>query len=165
MASNFGSDFGQKYRDFMAHRNGPDQLSRDCMIAALVLILLSLPFDGLLRSLLLTLGLVALVYSYFRLFSGNISARSTENQAYIAKRSEVLGKLGQVKAFQGIAAKLRGAGQKAQAQAAKAATRAADTEHKYHTCPKCHQEMRVPKGVGKIRVTCPKCGEKFEMKS
>ena len=165
MASNFGSNFAQKYRDFMSHRNGPDQLSRDCMIAALVLILLSLPFGGFLRNLLLTVGLAALAYSYFRLFSSNISARSTENQAYIAKRSEVLGKLGQVKAFQAISSKLRGAGEKAQAQATKAATRAADTEHKYHACPKCHQEVRVPKGVGKIRVTCPKCGEKFEMKA
>ena len=37
-----------------------------------------------------------------------------------------------------------------------------DTEHVYFHCPKCNQEMRAPKGKGKILVTCKNCGEKFE---
>ena len=36
-----------------------------------------------------------------------------------------------------------------------------DRSHKYFSCPKCHQSVRVPKGKGKIAITCPKCKEKF----
>jgi len=29
-------------------------------------------------------------------------------------------------------------------------------------CPSCHQELRVPSGKGRIRVTCSACGHRFE---
>ena len=40
-----------------------------------------------------------------------------------------------------------------------------DREHRYFDCPKCHQPVRVPRGKGKIMITCPKCKEKFPGKS
>lgn len=40
-----------------------------------------------------------------------------------------------------------------------------DREHRYFTCPKCRQEVRVPKGKGKIAITCPQCREKFIKKT
>ena len=40
-----------------------------------------------------------------------------------------------------------------------------DREHRYFDCPKCHQMVRVPKGKGKISITCPKCREKFVKKT
>ena len=40
-----------------------------------------------------------------------------------------------------------------------------DREHKYFNCPKCRQPVRVPKGKGKIAITCPKCRERFVRKS
>ena len=40
-----------------------------------------------------------------------------------------------------------------------------DREHKYFACPKCKQSVRVPKGKGKIAITCPKCREKFIKKT
>lgn len=40
-----------------------------------------------------------------------------------------------------------------------------DRDHRYYTCPKCKQEVRVPKGKGKIAITCPKCREKFVKKT
>ena len=36
-----------------------------------------------------------------------------------------------------------------------------DKEHRYYNCPRCHQQVRVPRGKGKISITCPKCKEKF----
>ena len=36
-----------------------------------------------------------------------------------------------------------------------------DKDHRYYNCPRCHQQVRVPKGKGKISITCPKCQEKF----
>lgn len=40
-----------------------------------------------------------------------------------------------------------------------------DRQHRYFDCPKCHQPVRVPRGKGKIMITCPKCKEKFPGKS
>ncbi len=40
-----------------------------------------------------------------------------------------------------------------------------DKEHKYFKCPHCRQSVRVPKGKGRISITCPKCREKFVKKT
>ena len=40
-----------------------------------------------------------------------------------------------------------------------------DREHRYYTCPKCHQSVRVPRGKGKIAITCPRCRERFVRKT
>ena len=40
-----------------------------------------------------------------------------------------------------------------------------DREHRYFDCPRCRQPVRVPKGAGKIAITCPKCKEKFIRKA
>ena len=40
-----------------------------------------------------------------------------------------------------------------------------DRSHRYYACPKCRQTVRVPKGKGKIAITCPKCREKFVKKT
>ena len=40
-----------------------------------------------------------------------------------------------------------------------------DREHRYYDCPRCRQPVRVPRGKGKIAITCPKCREKFIRKT
>jgi hypothetical protein len=40
-----------------------------------------------------------------------------------------------------------------------------DREHRHYGCPRCHQPVRVPRGKGKIAITCPKCKEKFIRKT
>lgn len=40
-----------------------------------------------------------------------------------------------------------------------------DRSNRYYSCPKCRQTVRVPKGKGKIAITCPKCREKFIKKT
>ena len=40
-----------------------------------------------------------------------------------------------------------------------------DREHRHYSCPKCRQPVRVPRGKGKIAITCPKCSEKFIRKT
>ena len=40
-----------------------------------------------------------------------------------------------------------------------------DREHRYYDCPRCRQVVRVPRGKGKIAITCPKCKEKFIKKT
>lgn len=40
-----------------------------------------------------------------------------------------------------------------------------DREHKHFECPRCRQVVRVPRGKGKIAITCPKCKERFIKKT
>ena len=40
-----------------------------------------------------------------------------------------------------------------------------DRDHRYFDCPKCRQMVRVPRGKGKIAITCPRCKEKFVKKT
>ena len=40
-----------------------------------------------------------------------------------------------------------------------------DRDHRYFECPRCRQLVRVPKGKGKISISCPKCKEKFVKKT
>ncbi len=85
--------------------------------------------------------LVLLVYQMFRLFSKNIPARRNEDTKFrnlfkpITKRRKLMKKAKQ------------------------------DATHKYFMCPKCSQNVRVPKGKGKITITCPKCKHKFDKRS
>ena len=43
--------------------------------------------------------------------------------------------------------------------------RAKDRNNRYFDCPKCRQMVRVPRGKGKISITCPRCHEKFIRKT
>ena len=38
-------------------------------------------------------------------------------------------------------------------------------DYVFFRCPSCHAMLRVPRGKGKIRVTCRKCGNAFERKT
>ena len=40
-----------------------------------------------------------------------------------------------------------------------------DRTHRYFSCPKCRQTVRVPRGKGKIAITCPRCKERFIKKT
>ena len=40
-----------------------------------------------------------------------------------------------------------------------------DKDHRYFDCPRCRQQVRVPRGKGKIAISCPKCKEKFIRKT
>ena len=40
-----------------------------------------------------------------------------------------------------------------------------DRQNRYFDCPKCRQTVRVPRGKGKISITCPRCRERFIKKT
>ena len=40
-----------------------------------------------------------------------------------------------------------------------------DRDHRYYACPKCKQSVRIPRGKGKVAITCPRCKERFIRKS
>lgn len=128
----------EKFMRFMQGRYGNDQFNRFLMIVAMVLLILSV--FGL--DLLYFIAIAVMVYAYFRMFSKQIYKRSAENQKYLQYEWKVKAKL-----------------QKKKSQLQQSKT------HRIYKCPNCKQKIRVPKGRGRIAITCRKCGHEFIKKS
>ena len=125
----------------MQGRNGVDQFARVTMGLALAAIVLTL-FIGTrsgIGAFLDLFGMAAIVYTYFRIFSKNISKRYQENQKYLQMTD-----------------KLRARFQKEK--------RMMSQRKDYHiySCPGCGQKIRIPRGgFKKVEIECPKCHTKF----
>ena len=130
----------EKLLKFMEGRYGVDAFARFTMIVALACIVISIFFPGrsAVGALLNTVGLIAIIYTYFRMFSRNIQKRYRENEKYLSMTS-------------GIRQRLR---------REKNIMQQRRTHHIY-TCPSCGQKIRIPRGKGRIEIDCPKCHTKF----
>ena len=127
---------------FFYGRRGPDEFGRFLCIAALVFMVLSWFFRGIVNSLFYTVGFVLLAYCLFRLLSKNLYKRHQENIWYIKQKGAVL------RWFRSL---------KDRWQQRK--------EYRFFRCPSCRSLLRVPKGKGKLQLTCRKCGNRFERKT
>ena len=131
----------EKFMRFMQGRNGVDQFARFTMGVALAAIVLTL-FTGTrsgIGAFLDLFGMAAIVYTYFRIFSKNISKRYQENQKYL----QMIDKL------------------KARFQKEKRMMSQRKDYHIY-SCPGCGQKIRIPRGgFKKVEIECPKCHTKF----
>lgn len=123
---------------FMAGRNGADNLSRTVMLLAFILFILSLFFSDWLAQLLLTLAVAGIVYVYFRMFSKNVARRREENSRYLAKTAS-------------LRSYFRSLGERWRQR----------RDYKFFRCPMCRTLLRVPRGKGKIKIVCRKCGNSF----
>ena len=119
-------------------RYGWDQLNFCLTGVALVLYLLDLFLDA---SPLYLIYFLCILVVLFRVFSRNYARRRAENAKFLTLVGPV------VRWF-----KLR-------------RTIHRDKDHCYFKCPNCGQQLRVPRGKGKITVTCRSCGVSFEEKS
>lgn len=128
-----------KMQQFMVGRHGADEFGRFLSTLALVLLIVSLFTKW---GLLYWCGLGLIVYSYFRMFSRNIPKRYTENQKFLNLRYKTIAKWNLTKKH-----------------AAESRT------YRFFKCPQCKQKVRVPKGRGKICITCPKCRTEFVKRS
>ena len=130
----------------MAGRYGVDQFSRFLSIAACVLLIASIPlcfvWEGHLSDVVNVLGIAALIWCYVRTFSRNYTARQKENLRYLAVQNRITGWF--------------------RLQRDKHRYR---NEYKFYTCPGCKSVVRVPKGKGRLRITCRRCGYSFEKKT
>ena len=133
-----------KFYRFMQGRYGVDQFAKFTMGVALVSIVLAFFVNtgSSAGSLLDMLGLVAIVYTYFRIFSRNISKRAQENQKYLSATAKLRQRLNKEKNMM----KQR-------------------KDYHIYTCPSCGQKVRIPRGKGKIEISCPKCHSKFVKRS
>ena len=129
----------EKLRRFMIGRYGTDGLNQFLSIASLVLLLIAIVSRV---SLFTWLGVALLVFCYYRTFSRNISKRTEENYKFYTLKDRVDNK------FRGL--KEQWANRKV---------------YHYYRCPQCRQKLRVPRGRGRIQISCPRCGTQFIKKS
>ena len=129
----------EKLRRFMIGRYGTDGLNQFLSIASLVLLLIAIVSR---ISLFTWLGVVLLGICYYRTFSRNISKRTEENYKFYTLKDRVDNK------FRGL--KEQWANRKV---------------YHYYRCPQCRQKLRVPRGRGRIQISCPRCGTQFIKKS
>ena len=125
-----------KIRVFMAGRYGTDDLSKFLLVLTMVLLILSLFNRG---SLFYILGLLCLAWAYYRILSRDFAKRSGENTKYLETTA-------------GVRKTLR-------IQKRRFTER---KDYRFFKCPGCSQEVRVPRGKGHIRITCPKCRTQFD---
>ncbi len=124
---------------FMYGRNGQDELSNTCYIAGLIILIISL----LTRQYFLYYpAFIFWGYSIFRVLSKNTIKRQGENIWFIRKTD----KIRKWWRFQKKRWNDRNVS-------------------KYYKCKSCKQIIRVPKGRGKIEITCPRCGNTFIKRS
>ena len=125
----------EKLQRFMMGRYGTDNFSRFLLIFWIVLWVIDLFINS---TILSALSLAVLIYTYYRIFSRNIQKRYQENMKYLSIKNKLLYKF----------------------RSEKAMMKDRKTHHIYK-CPTCRQKIRIPRGKGRICITCPKCKTEF----
>lgn len=141
---NFFQRIGNALSRFMYGRNGVDRLGLTMIWAALLLDIINM----LLRERPVVSGITGLVSgvllftALFRMFSRNLEKRRAENTRFMEK------------VWWPVSRRMAGARQQRM-----------DKEHRYFTCHRCGAVCRVPRGKGRIVITCPRCGGEIHGKS
>ncbi len=137
--SNWLMRFLDWYRRFMYGRYGVDKLSVAILIVYFVLYLCAQIAHSY---ILLAFSLVVFLLCWYRVFSRNIEKRRKENEIFM-------------KGWRKVETWVR---------TTKGRIRDRNT-HRYFRCPNCSSMLRVPKGRGKICITCPVCKKEFIRKT
>lgn len=126
----------------MAGRNGNDQFNIFLLVLDVILVLVGSIVRGTASQVIYILVVLLLAYIYFRMFSRNIYRRSEENGKYMRLRYKFTAwlRMGRERWVQ-------------------------RRDYKFFTCPSCRTTLRVPRGHGKIKIVCRKCGNSFTGRS
>lgn len=143
----------------MIGRNGPDKLANWTLGAALIVTLIGMFIPNIVLTLL---SYVLLIYCFFRIFSRNVSARQRENEKFEGFLSKIIPSA-RNKNNAGTSNKhhsssvYKASQQSKNSQQSKKSKPASSKNKVTFTCDECGQSLSVPKGRGKLKVTCPKC--------
>lgn len=123
---------------FMAGRYGVDQLSVAFFALGCLLTLIG-SIIGV--SALAYISYIPLGLCVYRALSKDVTKRRAENYKFVTVMNPVF------------------------TWSKKRMNMLADSSHKYVKCPYCKAQLRLPKGKGKISVTCPVCKKEFIRKT
>ena len=128
-----------KFNRFMAGRYGMDELNRFLLGTVFGLLIVNLFLRMRVLSLVV---MILLVVCYVRMLSRDFAKRREENGKFLVLWQKAAGLFRK---------------EKGKAQDLK--------QNHIYRCPGCKQKIRVPRGKGKIVITCPKCKTEFTRKS
>ena len=134
-------NLANRIRSFFYGRNGFDVLAKHILIASIFVFLIygfwprNNLYNLIIKAILGLISYALMIYSYFRTLSKNINKRVCENNKYTGAIKMNKTKWQQRKT------------------------------HKFFRCPKCKTWLRLPKGRGKITITCVKCSHKFNKRT
>lgn len=145
----------EKITRFMQGRYGVDEFSRFLTGFSFVWIVLELITRNRLFEIFFW---VTVIYLYYRILSRNYGRRQQENSKYLTLRYRFVSKWNQLVHPNGYQAKSNRVDKwKQEMQQRKI--------YHIYKCPGCGQKIRIPRGKGKIAVTCPKCRTEFIKRS
>jgi ribosomal protein L37AE/L43A len=128
----------EKFSGFMSGRNGNDQLNLFILIVDIVILLLAGIFANSIGKFAYPIVIILLGYAYFRMLSRNVYKRREENGKYLRVRYKVMAEY-RIRHERWVQRK----------------------DYKFFVCPSCKTTLRVPRGNGKIKIVCRKCGNSF----
>lgn len=134
----------EKLIRFMQGRYGLDRLSQVMMIVGLVVVIIAafVRRPVIVSNLIYLVGIVIVILGYIRVFSKNYQKRYNENQKFMQLTGGIRRLFGKEKYMM-----------------------EQRKDYRIFTCPGCKQKIRIPKGKGKIEISCPKCHTKFIKKT
>lgn len=131
----------------MQGRYGEDALSRFLLALALIFLLLDFfirtPVFGILAGL-------TLIWVYYRMLSRDYDRRAAENRKFLELKEKV------TSFFRGI---------RNESWASPSGSTGTDPAFRIYRCPKCGQKIRIPRGHGKVEITCPRCRTRFRKRT
>lgn len=149
-----------------------DELNRTLLIAGISASLIGMFFryGTAVRYVFTAISTAALIYAAIRLLGGKPERRNQENLKFLTITTAIKGffsNLGETlrRPFAKKDPSSTTVRTKRAKKAKKNPTWAELRQYKYFICPQCAQRLRVPRGKGRLRVTCTRCGNMFEIKS
>lgn len=124
---------------FMEGRYGMDTFGNCMLWTGMILIILNIFVGSFIFEILI---IALIIYTYFRVLSRNYEKRNAENEWFLKHTRGLRDRWHKFVAHMRIR-----------------------KTHHIYTCPGCGQKIKVPRGKGKIVITCPKCRIEFTKKS
>ncbi len=122
----------------------PDELSRFLLVVSLLPLMVSLftrkAAGGYVSFVLFLVAMLLILWSVWRMFSSNITARANENRHFVQGRFYTSLREWAVRFSQ-------------------------RKEYCFFRCPGCGRWLRVPRGRGNVEIRCPGCGSVFRKKT
>jgi len=121
---------------FMQGRYGVDELYKFLFILYIISFIINIFLNSLILEII---GLIIVIFTFYRVFSKNIYKRTKENKEYLKLKKQI------IKPFQNLKRNIK------------------DKDHIYKKCSKCKTTLKlpIPYERGIKHTTCPKCKNKM----